>query len=96
MASTIKYPGYENALRGDAVPRGGPATVAEHNMGDTRSSFTSWTTDLEVAKGISYPGGVVIRIPESSVTGRLVQSPDLLDEFEVLIRGPVTGVERVP
>ncbi len=90
------HPGYQNALQGKAAPRGGPATVEEHNLGDTRSEFTSWTTDPEVAKGMSYPGGVVMRVPQSSVAGRLLQSPDLFDESEVLIRGPVTGAELIP
>ena len=90
------HPGYNDALNGAARPRGGSATAIEHNRGDTRSEFTSWTTDPEVAKGMSYPGGVVMRIPQSSVAGRLVQSPDLFDESEVLIRGPVHGAEVLP
>ncbi len=89
-------PGYNDALNGIARPRGGPATAAEHNLGDTRSGFTSWTTDPDVAKGMSYPGGVVMRIAQSSVASRLVQSPDLFDESEILIRGLVTGAELLP
>lgn len=74
--------------------RGGPATATEHSLGDTRSEFTSWTTDPEVVKGMTYPaGGVVLRISQSSVVGRLVQSPDLFDESEIQIRGTVTGGE---
>ena len=90
------HPGYSDAVEGVARPRGGPASAAEHNLGDTRSEFTSWTIDPEVAKGMTYPaGGVVMRIARSSVAGRLVQSPDLFDESETLIRGTVTGAERL-
>lgn len=43
-------PAYENATEGTAVPRGGTASPAEHNQGNTNSEFTSWTTNPEVAK----------------------------------------------
>lgn len=90
------HPGYENALRGAAHPRGGAATAAEHNAGNTLSEYTSWTTDPSVASDMSYPGGVMLRIPRSAVEDRIVVSPDVYDEAEVLIRGPVTGAEVLP
>jgi hypothetical protein len=85
-----------DGLKGSATPRGGLAAAAEHNLGDTRSQFISWTTDPDAARGISSPRGVVMRIPQSSVAGRVVQSPDLFDELEILIRGPGTGEELRP
>ena len=85
------HPGYEDALNGVAKPRGGLASAAEHNAGDTRSEFTSWTTDRSTAESFSYPGGVVLSVPKASVANRVFGSPDLYDEFEILIRGPVSG-----
>lgn len=86
------HPGYEDAVQGVARPRGGPASALEHNLGDTRSEFTSWTTDPEVARGFAG-NGVVLRVPMSSVRGQVVRSPDYFGESEVLLRGPVHGGE---
>lgn len=79
------------ALEGTALPRGGHATPAQHNEGDTRSIYTSWTTDISVAEdNAKYPtGGVILtkKFPRS----RLVESPDVYEESEVLVVGPVYG-----
>jgi RHS repeat-associated protein len=86
------HPGYSDALQGVARPRGGPASALEHNMGDTRSEFTSWTTNLEVANGFAG-NAVVLRVPATSVQSQVVRSADNFGEAEVLLRGPVRGAE---
>ena len=82
---------FTNALRGMAIPRGGPATPEEHNDGDTDSIYTSWTTDISVAEdNAKYPDGGVI-LTHKFPRWRLVKSPDKYGESEVLVVGPVTG-----
>ncbi|MER5391880.1 putative T7SS-secreted protein [Saccharopolyspora sp. NPDC002686] len=92
------HPGYDDALNGRAVPWGGHADPNLHNGGDTRSEFTSWTTDLDgVARDAADDGngpGVVLRIPNADAPGYTrVESQDIYGESEVLVRGPVSGAE---
>jgi hypothetical protein len=88
-----KHPQLENALRGRADPRGGHSNPWLHNQGDNHSIFTSWTTNRSKAVNefalSEGPGGVLLEqmVPRSS----LIKSPDLLTEFEVLRKGPVSG-----
>jgi RHS repeat-associated protein len=97
---TNGHPGYENALIGTAIPRGGTASPQDHNeWDDTRSIYTSWTRSYEWAKYYANrnPGGGVIltaKIPKS----RQVKSPDVYREQEVLVTGIVTGasVTKIP
>ncbi|MFI7643439.1 polymorphic toxin-type HINT domain-containing protein [Nonomuraea sp. NPDC049400] len=89
---------YKNALRGIAPPLGGHRDPARHNGGNTRSIFTSWTTDLDgVARDAADemgPPGIVMRIRKSAVSpNRIFDSPDIYDESEVLIAGTQTGAE---
>ncbi|MDH6251251.1 RHS repeat-associated protein [Chryseobacterium sp. H1D6B] len=52
------HAGYSEALQGKATPKGGKATPAEHNAGNTDSKYTSWTKNKEVAKNYSLrPNG---------------------------------------
>jgi hypothetical protein len=81
-------------LEGSADPRGGSATALEHNMGDTRSIYTSWTTDPALAAERAGPGGVVLQ--QTFPAFRLVTSPDLFGEGEVLVTGPVRGASVTP
>lgn len=99
------HPGFSNALEGRAVPRGGRATAAEHNAGDTASDLTSWTTNRDVARNYALRpdgSGVVLEVtvPASST----VASPSLLNiqlrgtntvvnESEVLLRGRITDAK---
>jgi hypothetical protein len=77
-------------MEGVAKPRGGKASPLEHNLGDTASPYTSWSTDMDVARGFAGPKGVVLRIPQAAGDGyRLVTSPDLFGESEVLVEGIV-------
>jgi hypothetical protein len=88
------HPGYDEATRGIATPWGGHESPALHNGGNTRSGFTSWTTDPEIARGVSREGngpGVVLRVPKASVAGQAVSSPDIYAESEILLKGKVTG-----
>jgi hypothetical protein len=80
-----------------AEPRGGIADAAEHNEGWTESPYTSWSTREEEAQEWAVKGatrrGVVMRVSIRAVANRLVESPDLKDEAEVLIRGAVNGAK---
>lgn len=91
---------YENAQQGVAEPRWGPnADPNAHAGGNTDSSFTSWTTDLEdVARDISTEGGgpgIVMRIPNGSGPGyhRVPGVTYPYDESEVTILGRIDGAE---
>lgn len=48
-------PAHADALRGIARPRGGSATPEQHNAGDTRSKYTSWTTEKWIARWCETP-----------------------------------------
>jgi RHS repeat-associated protein len=99
-------PAFDDALQGNVKPRGGNATPAEHNVGNTKSNYTSWTTDVEVAKNYSLRpdgGGVVLQtnVPVSSTVPspslksvNLKQSPGVVvNEREVLLKGPIKGCQ---
>lgn len=96
----VGHPGYVDATQGIARPRGGNATPTRHNLGDTNSIYTSWTSNPFYAQDRAGSGGIVLfkNIPLSQT----VLSPNLYDdvepEFEVLVKGTVTGavVIRVP
>jgi RHS repeat-associated protein len=97
-------PGYSNAIEGKVVPKGGTATPVEHNMGNTNSNYTSWTTNPEVAKNYALrPSGqgVVLEatVPKAATTVspslksvNLIQSPGtIVNESEVLMKGIMTA-----
>lgn len=86
-----EHPGFQDALEGTANPRGGSADPLSHNLGDTRSEFTSWTTDRGVAKEFADEGGVILE--KSFKPSEMIRSPDRFGESEVLIKGPVTGAK---
>ena len=85
------HPGFNDALNGVAKPRGGSATPAEHNAGNTQSPYTSWTTRAAVARKFAKKGGVIMTatVPKN----RTVKSPDIFHEGEVLIQGEVKGAQ---
>jgi len=100
------HPGFAAANEGTAVARGGAATAAEHNAGNTASPYTSWTTDPNVANNFALRpngSGVVmeIEVPAGSTTASpslkdvyLKQSPGVkVNEAEVLMKGTVTGAK---
>ncbi len=95
---------FDEALAGNATPRGGVATASEHNAGNTSSPFTSWTTNPAVAENYALrPSGkgVVLeaQVPKAAtVTSpslksvNLKQSPGkVVNESEVLIPGKIIG-----
>jgi hypothetical protein len=90
-----KSPAYREALRGIARPRGGTATPAEHNAGNTMSEYTSWTTERHVAECYAGPDGVVLRVNLSDYPGRWCETLDIFYEREVLIVGTVFAAEVV-
>jgi hypothetical protein len=83
------HPGYEDAVRGVVKPRGGHENPYLHNEGDTRSEFTSWTTNRAVAERFTEGKGIVLQMTVDK--SKLIYSPDYYGESEVLIQGPVSG-----
>jgi RHS repeat-associated protein len=102
------HPGFSNAVDGVVAPRGGLATAAEHNAGNTASNFTSWTTNPDVAKNYALrPNGSGVTLEVTVPTSSTVASPSLLNiqlrgtktvvnESEVLLRGRTTGAKVTP
>ena len=94
------HPAYHDATSGVAQPWGGHVDPALHNGGNTRSEFTSWTTDESIAREVAAEGngpGVVLRIPNADgINYSRVASPDIYGESEVLIHGTVRGAEILP
>lgn len=90
-----KYnPQYQDALQGNANPRGGSASPADHNDGDTRSEYTSWTLSYRIAleKATDQElGGKGIILQKDFDAVRLIPSPDAYLESEVFVWGPITG-----
>jgi hypothetical protein len=86
------HPGYSNAEKGMARPRGGHSDPELHNLGDTDSVFTSWTRNREQANYFAskYSGeGIILEKEFDIPNNRLYDSPDSYDEQEVLVRGTV-------
>jgi len=89
------HPGYKNAIKGIAIPRGGHSDPGLHNSHDTKSIFTSWSTERWVAEDWALDNktnhGIVLekRFKRSSFVG----SPDASGESEVLVPGIVVGAK---
>ena len=103
------HPGYEDALNGTVSPRGGNATPAEHNEGNTNSPYTSWTTNPDVAENYALRptgSGAVLQTTVSksstvaSPSGKWVnlkQSPGtVVNEAEVLLTGRIDQIQYRP
>ena len=100
--------GYNDALKGTSKPRGGNASPLEHNLGNTNSNYTSWTTDPEVAKNFALrPNGkgvvLEIEIPKNQTVHSpnlkevvLIQSGKLVNEAEVLVPRTITNAKVNP
>ena len=52
---------FEDALKGTARPFGGHADPVLHNVMDTHSIFTSWSTEKSIASQFAGDGGVVLQ-----------------------------------
>ena len=89
------HPGYSNATKGIANPRGGTATAEAHTGGVTTSNYTSWTTDPQVARNFALEGptqkGVLLQatVPKTSVFQS--QTSILFEEAEWLRTGSTSG-----
>ncbi|MBO9593975.1 MAG: hypothetical protein J7599_13790, partial [Niabella sp.] len=95
------HPGFTDALKGNANPRGGTATAAEHNAGNTSSKFTSWTTNKNVAVNYAKrPSGGGVVMSKTVKASSVVKSPSLknvvlkqsgkkVNESEFLLKGKV-------
>ena len=91
---TEGHPGYRAALEGKAIPRGGHSDPVLHNMGDTESVFTSWTTDRSMADFFATKyGGPGVRLELTVPQSRVGWSPNVHQEAEVLLKGPVSGAK---
>ncbi len=80
---------FKEALLGKAPPRGGHASAAEHNIGNTDSPYTSWTTNPKVADGYAGEKGAVLIVDLEDFEGSWEMSPDVFREDEILIKGAV-------
>jgi len=81
---------YEDS--GIIQPRGGNSTLEQHVLGDTRSDYTSWTLDLNVAKDFAGADGIVLSVNESqilNITYNTYEWSPFQLELEVTILGPV-------
>jgi hypothetical protein len=94
------HPGYDNALEGRAVPRGGTSTPEMHQLGYTDSPYTSWSTSEAVATRAALKNadrGVVLQTRITSdtryidVNSQSWADEDLRGEYEVQIEGEVSG-----
>lgn len=103
------HPGFKNAINGVAEPIGGNASAGAHNAGNTQSSFTSWTTNPEVAGNYALrPNGSGVMLETTVPTSSTVASPSLknvnlkqspgtvVNESEILLRGTVSGATVRP
>ena len=85
---------------GIVQPWGGDATLEKHvNWNETRSNYTSWTTDPVVARRFAGPGGTVLTVNEADIPNRTYNSylwSRFPGEREVTIEGPVHGAQVVP
>jgi len=87
------HPDYVNAVQGKSVPWGGHSDPLNHNLGNNKSEFTSWTTEIRTAETFATgkPGAVIL---EQSVKRKeLVWSPDNFLEDEVLRYGLTEGAK---
>ena len=84
--------GFAEALQGIVRPQGGHTDPILHNAHDTKSEYTSWTTNRAIAvEGAADQNGVVLEkwLPKSE----WVRTPDIQAEDEILIRGLITGAK---
>lgn len=83
---------------GEVVPRGGSASVYEHVMGNTQSNYTSWSTNIEVAKEFAGPNGTILTVNTADIPNTIIPTYEWspFDEFEILIEGIIKGAKPIP
>jgi hypothetical protein len=93
-----EHAAFPMAVLGMAVPIGGDATPLQHNLGNTKSEYTSWTINPWVAYVFAtgkYNTSGIILVKQFNIS-ELTVSPDKFQQGEVLIKGTVTGAVPVP
>jgi len=86
------HPDLPNAKIGIATPIGGHSDPQLHNMGDNKSVFTSWTTNIWIANSFACrkgKGGVILT--KQFHISKLVPSKDVFGQGEWLVIGVVKG-----
>ncbi len=86
------HPDLPNAKIGIATPIGGHLNPKLHNLGDNKSIFTSWTTNIWLANSFACQkgkGGIILT--KQFHISRLVPSTDVFQQGEWLVRGIVNG-----
>ncbi len=91
-------PYFQQAKDGWAIPLGwhgdGHTDPASHNANNTNSIYTSWTRTPMVAVRFAGEYGVVL--VQTFKLGRLVPSPDVFNEQEILVPGIVRAAAVFP
>lgn len=86
------HPDLPNAKFGIATPIGGHSDPKLHNLGNNKSIFTSWTTNIWLANSFAChkgKGGVILT--KQFHISRLVPSTDVFQQGEWLVPGIVKG-----
>lgn len=86
------HPDLPNAKIGIAMPIGGHSDPELHNLGDNKSVFTSWTTNIWIANSFASrkgKGGIILT--KQFHISRLVPSADSFQQGEWLVSGIVKG-----
>lgn len=87
---TADHPGFADATEGTVYPRGGDGSVFDHALGDTRTEYTSWSSDPATASAFATRGGGPGIVLETQVSpSSIYLSPDEFGESEFLLKGPV-------
>lgn len=82
---------FKDALKGIVRPRGGNKTANQHNMGQTDSIYTSWSTERWVAEdwALTDNSEQAVVLEKEFEISELVYSPDFSFESEKLIIGEI-------
>jgi len=96
------HPGFNSGSKGIAKARGGNQTPLQHNKtGTTKSKWSSWTFNYDVAKNYAQrPGGSGVVLTKDIPASKITISPDLkpvnlkgigktVSEAEMLVKGTV-------
>jgi hypothetical protein len=98
----VSHPGYANATQGLVNPIGGHSDPLLHSLNDTKSVFTSWTTDVYVALGFATSNGteagvlLTVTVPTTSTFSVPANIQAVMNEAEVLLKGTVSGATVNP
>jgi RHS repeat-associated protein len=101
---SVMHPGYDDAVRGVAKPRGGSASMETHHSGNTESIYTSWDTNrntaLRYARGAAegrndLPGVILqVKLPLGQpIYPSMMFSSELWEGTESLVEGLVRGAK---